>query len=234
MSFLGGIIGGGLGLLGDMFGSNSARDAQRDANRANAQLAKDNRDFTERMSNTAVQRAADDIERAGGNRALAFTTGREASTPVVSPARMDPLPRYDVKPAQHAATALQLAQMKAQTDLTTQQARVNKVEADIREELMGKERDTRWNRFVEQQDWDDLKTKIMRSQDASSAIGVKQLEQTWEHLVRTAKNQADKGSLDVAQLKSIVETFGLGAEAKTDILTKLSRLIYMMISGSKP
>lgn len=42
------------------------------------------------MSNTAVQRRALDIEKAGGNRALAFVNGSEASTPTISPARVEP------------------------------------------------------------------------------------------------------------------------------------------------
>lgn len=49
------------------------------SNRASAKQAKLNREFQERMSNTAYQRAADDLEAAGLNRILAL--GSPASTP---------------------------------------------------------------------------------------------------------------------------------------------------------
>lgn len=49
------------------------------SNRASAKQARLNREFQERMSNTAFQRAADDLEAAGLNRILAL--GSPASTP---------------------------------------------------------------------------------------------------------------------------------------------------------
>jgi len=61
-------IGGGLGLAGDVGTAvASAKEAQK------------NRDFQERLSNTAYQRAATDLEAAGLNRILAL--GSPASTP---------------------------------------------------------------------------------------------------------------------------------------------------------
>lgn len=64
----GAAIGGGLGILGSSItAAKSAEEAQR------------NREFQERMSSTAYQRAAEDLKSAGLNRILAF--GSPASTP---------------------------------------------------------------------------------------------------------------------------------------------------------
>lgn len=61
-------IGGGLGVAGSSItAAKSAEEAQR------------NREFQERMSSTAYQRAAEDLKAAGLNRILAF--GSPASTP---------------------------------------------------------------------------------------------------------------------------------------------------------
>lgn len=90
-------------------------DAQRAANRTNIKLQREQNAFDERMSNSAIQRRAADIEAAGGNRALAFTNGSEASTPVIAPARVE-APHFDA-PRFNTAALL----TKAQLDLTKSQ-----------------------------------------------------------------------------------------------------------------
>lgn len=70
------LIGGGLGLIG-----------QHQANAANARMASQQMQFQERMSNTAYQRATEDMKAAGLNPMLAYQHGG-ATTPAGSTAQM--------------------------------------------------------------------------------------------------------------------------------------------------
>lgn len=74
---------GGAAVLGGVLGY----EGQQSANSANAAIAQANRDWEERMSNTAMQRRAKDLEAAGFNRILAVNQGG-ASTPTAPIATM--------------------------------------------------------------------------------------------------------------------------------------------------
>ena len=73
-------------VLGDLIGGLFGSSGQSSANRSNERIARENRAFQERLSSTAYQRSADDLEKAGLNRILAL--GKPSSTPTGATAVM--------------------------------------------------------------------------------------------------------------------------------------------------
>lgn len=120
------IIGGVIMAGASAASSSSARSAQREANMTNVALNKEQRDWTERMSNTAHQREVADLRAAGLNPILSGTGGAGSSTPGGSAASVEALPPTDYGDVAGAASsAYQAAKTSKLID-----AQIAKVNAD--------------------------------------------------------------------------------------------------------
>jgi len=209
---------------------------QAGANATNVRMQKAQQQWEANMSNTAIQRRKADIEAAGGNPALAFTNGSEATTPSVSAAHVDPY-----KPdSPHFGTAMLLSQqmdnLKAQTQNTTAQTRKTNIESGILENIGGPqsaadlEKTQKQNALFDQQlrksiaDADISETTAKLLKDKSGAV------------VDLIRSQATLGELDAQSAQHITDLLGIqGKDASwaTKMILEAAKMLFNSRSGPR-
>lgn len=214
MAWLGGVIAGGIGLVGDLFSSSQGTSAAKAANRTNLLIARENRDWTEKMSDTAVQRRRRDIEAAGFNPVLA-ATGPGASSPTVSTPTVEPTFRPEWLKGSLGTAALaglQRDQIKANTQNISADTRLKTANARILEE------------FGPAQSAADLegrqstnKRLVHEIEKAASEADISKqtaelLRQKTPDILALLKAQATTGKLNAESSEAIARTLGVAGK----------------------
>lgn len=112
-----------IGGASSAYGASKASKGQESANEMNWNMARENRDWQERMSSTAHQRETVDLEAAGLNRILGYSKGGGASTPSGNVATAQSTDA--VSSAIYASTA------KSMSDVAMNYAKMEEIKKDI-------------------------------------------------------------------------------------------------------
>lgn len=189
----------GIGAASSLFGSSQSA-------KASAKQAKLNREFQERMSNTAFQRSADDLEAAGLNRILAL--GSPASTPGGA---MGQVPDYGSAMAQGANAGIGLA---------TGAQQINKQDAEIKKILQETDNLSEKQKQLVQQSalWETMAPIIIQAgKDYSALVGIMKAEAPAVFkALKTSGTEAVKGTMEV-----IKNYYNISVQSLSDTFTEM-------------
>lgn len=194
---MGGLMLGGSLLGGSM--SNDRTDArQAQAQQFNSAEAQLNRDFQERMSNTAYQRSMADMQQAGLNPILAYSKGG-ASSPTGATASTSYTPAQDiVSPA--LSSAMSTIRMKSEVD--NMQATNANLKLDAA------------NKWVENSKLRSEDARIQAETKNTAARTATEIERLPVHTAERVKAEIDKGVYDDPKGKIARQLGTYGQEAQ--------------------
>lgn len=239
-----------LSFIGDIGSSLIGANSAKKANKTNIALQREQQDWEEEMSNSAMQRRADDLRKAGLNPVLA-AGGTGASTPSVAPAQVEATykDKGNIGNSLNSALMLkaQIANLNANTNtantgaaLNAEKARQEKVTADNLERLGGfdyetgvKTRARQYDTLGTAQDIAKLDVEKKKIENDMSAKQLAQFEKIWPQLLQQATNQAKEGKLNVEALENIASIGGIEAGAAGKILGPIVDILKAIILKRK-
>lgn len=182
-----------------------------------------------------------DVAAAGLNPVMA-ATGPGASTPSLSPAQVQPeFKADDLKGVVSSAMLLKqtLAQMKANTEKTAQEARATKVDADIKERIGNEKADTELGLLTEQEDavrQDNARRIIDRRirliEEDMTAAQLEQFKKMMPLLEQQIRQQVATDKINLDALTNIASVGGVEASKAMPIIKALIDM-YITTRGRK-
>jgi len=196
---IGTVIGAGLGYLGQQDTNVSSAEIARESTDTSMAEAQRNRDFQERLSNTAYQRQVEDMKSAGLSPMLAYMKGGGASSPAGSTGQVTSA-QY-TSPIQGAASyRLTSAQAKkAETEVPSIETHTKKIGQEI----------------------ENLKT----DNDKAKAL-IDNIKQEYQNLMKTNLNLTDVGNVmrkQIDLMSSQITNFG-AITSNTYVLKEINEL----------
>lgn len=193
-------VSAGASILGGLFGNK----AQKSANAANLQIAREGMAFEERMSNTAVQRRMEDLRNSGLNPMLAYQDA--ASQPSASIATMQPVNALAESLPKAVHSALAAKQQQAQIKNIDSATVKNLAEAEAARESAGVSR----ARIPQIAAEIETLSATAKQANANAESIIRNLEKLPFEIDRVIA-EGDRASMeaDLAAAKAIIERLGV-------------------------